>query len=88
MTDTSTTPNTYSIDPAPLNFGKWCRRAENQLGEGDFPRRTHRDGTATQETFLLEKLALWVSREFGRGSAEVHRSTPRENFSGTQSSYR
>lgn len=91
MTDTSTPPNTYSVDPARLNFGRWCHHTEKQLGEGDIPASYSAERIAMGEPVRKPfswKGSLWVCVCFGRGSAEVYRLTLLENFHGAPVSYR
>ncbi len=85
------TKTTHSVDPARLQWGIWCHRANKEIGEGDIAASYSADrigmGQPVRKPFEW-KGSLWLCVSMGHNQAEAYQLKHPQAFGGQPLTYR
>jgi hypothetical protein len=93
MTHLPDTSQTYAVDPARLDSGTWCHKANKDIGKGDIYGSYSADRIGMAKP--VRKPFLWKGtphicvglRHYGGTSAEAYRLVPVRLFEGEPTTY-
>lgn len=90
----TTAPETFTVEPARLDGGTWCRVTEKQIGEGDIHAAYSADRIGMSQPVRKPfpyRGALWVcvslAHRRGEERAEAYRLVPPQAFAGPTRTY-